>query len=556
MRVCYVSWRLVAIIMALAVSLSAQTWNWGAQIAGYTTGGYGANECEGIAVDANESIFVLGEFGDSAMIGGTKVKSTGAGADMFIAKMNSAGAFVWVKSFGSSFFLDQAIDLVTDVNGNVFVVGAISGTMDFGGVQVVGTVSSTVALAKYDGSGNAQWAKLVPNATSGPGGIVLSQDHLYVAVGRTLAKFNLAGDTVWTRTIPVSVNYSVQYYDIAADIWGCVELVGKMAGTVTYGTDVLSSVSTNDNDVLIVKYDPAGDVMWARRGGAISSPGQNDIAHSVATDTHGDVYVTGEYTGNAGFDTDSIAVGSAIWGMFLVKYSASGNVEWARGTSGGLGTLCRGFEVRALANDDALVATQFGLATTFGGSNFTTGGGSDVLLFRVAGDGTLRWGQRSNTFATVASAKGLAISAAGDAALVGGYFNTPITFGPNTLNIAGGFQDGFVARMTLSPLAVDELDLDAPLPTEYSLSQNYPNPFNPTTTIGFRLPRAARAFLAIYNTLGQRIRTLADQDLNAGAFAATWDGCDERGEAVASGVYLYQLRIDDYVETRKLTLLK
>jgi hypothetical protein len=104
-------------------------------------------------------------------------------------------------------------------------------------------------------------------------------------------------------------------------------------------------------------------------------------------------------------------------------------------------------------------------------------------------------------------------------------------------------------------LAVEE-DVDHAIPEEYMLAQNYPNPFNPSTAIRFALPRAGFASLKIYNIVGQEVANLLTSSLPAGAFRATWDGKDMNGETVASGVYLYRLQVGDYVETRKMLLLK
>jgi hypothetical protein len=93
------------------------------------------------------------------------------------------------------------------------------------------------------------------------------------------------------------------------------------------------------------------------------------------------------------------------------------------------------------------------------------------------------------------------------------------------------------------------------LPQEFSLSQNYPNPFNPTTTIGFSLPVASQWSLSIYNINGELV---SDDGGNAAAghHAVTWNGTNADGAPVASGVYFYRLETSDFIETRKMLLLK
>ena len=80
------------------------------------------------------------------------------------------------------------------------------------------------------------------------------------------------------------------------------------------------------------------------------------------------------------------------------------------------------------------------------------------------------------------------------------------------------------------------------IPDKFYLYQNYPNPFNPTTTIKYALPQAAQVELTIYNTLGQKVRTLVQKQQPAGQYQVQWDGRDSHGNPVASGVYIYRLK--------------
>ncbi len=94
------------------------------------------------------------------------------------------------------------------------------------------------------------------------------------------------------------------------------------------------------------------------------------------------------------------------------------------------------------------------------------------------------------------------------------------------------------------------------LPQSFTLSQNYPNPFNPQTTLRFDLPRSEEIDLAVYNLTGQKVATLAHGLREAGAYTLRWDGRDDDGRALASGVYLYRLTAGDRAATRKLLLLR
>jgi flagellar hook assembly protein FlgD len=99
-----------------------------------------------------------------------------------------------------------------------------------------------------------------------------------------------------------------------------------------------------------------------------------------------------------------------------------------------------------------------------------------------------------------------------------------------------------------------------PLPADYQLSQNYPNPFNPATTIRFSIPaRAAagtRVQLRIFNMLGALVRTLLDEEMFPGHYAVKWDGQNNRGATVSSGIYIYQLLSGESKQTKRMVFVR
>ncbi len=103
--------------------------------------------------------------------------------------------------------------------------------------------------------------------------------------------------------------------------------------------------------------------------------------------------------------------------------------------------------------------------------------------------------------------------------------------------------------------ADDETDLSA-IPINYNLSQNYPNPFNPATTIEYSLTSRGMVSMKVYNILGRYVKTLVDAEAPAGSYTVQWDGTDNNGHAVATGIYFYLMRAGDFVECKKMLLLK
>jgi hypothetical protein len=96
----------------------------------------------------------------------------------------------------------------------------------------------------------------------------------------------------------------------------------------------------------------------------------------------------------------------------------------------------------------------------------------------------------------------------------------------------------------------------AALPGVFALHQNYPNPFNAETQIRFSLTAPGPVALRVYNMLGQLIKTLVDRDLAAGQHQAQWDGTDQNGSALASGVYFYHLQAQGQGEVRRMVLAR
>ncbi|MFQ5864131.1 MAG: choice-of-anchor D domain-containing protein [bacterium] len=130
----------------------------------------------------------------------------------------------------------------------------------------------------------------------------------------------------------------------------------------------------------------------------------------------------------------------------------------------------------------------------------------------------------------------------------------------------GGDSDfsaiGKFKYVELNPTGIDDPS-NPELPTEFTLTQNYPNPFNPTTQIRYELPVTAVVTLRIYDVMGNEIRRLLNQEhKNRGVYSVTWDGRDNRGNIVASGVYFYNIKIQPrnggkpFVQTKKMTMLK
>ncbi|MFQ6029024.1 MAG: FlgD immunoglobulin-like domain containing protein, partial [Dehalococcoidia bacterium] len=125
---------------------------------------------------------------------------------------------------------------------------------------------------------------------------------------------------------------------------------------------------------------------------------------------------------------------------------------------------------------------------------------------------------------------------------------------------AGGTSGSGVWRRALSEMIVSVEDVAGSLPSSFNLAQNYPNPFNPSTTLGYELPARAVVVLTIHDLLGRRVRRLVQGVEGPGYQSAVWDGTDDRGRPVSSGVYLYRIQAGPpaggFTQTRKMVLLR
>ncbi len=127
-------------------------------------------------------------------------------------------------------------------------------------------------------------------------------------------------------------------------------------------------------------------------------------------------------------------------------------------------------------------------------------------------------------------------------------------------DIAYSFMDA-QSQIILPEFVTSQLNIitsadDDTRPWAFELEQNYPNPFNPSTTIAFSVPRAGHVSLVVYNLLGQRIRTLSESFVAPGRYEFEWNGDDESGQPVSSGIYFYHLSMAEFSETRKMVFMK
>lgn len=317
-------------------ALHAQNFDWVRRMSGpINEGGLS------VAADASGNVYSAGFFGDTLDCnpGGPTftIASQSNNDDIYVAKHDAAGNFVWALGIGGV-QADAAYCLKVDASGNVLVSGVYTGTVDFDpgpGTYTLGGGQGNGFLLKLDPLGNFIWAKS------------------FAGIGDDLV------------------------YSIALDGAGNIHLSGYFNFTVDFdpgpGVYNLTAISS---DAFVCKLDAAGNFLWAGRMGGNSS----DFAIGVAVDASGNVYTAGGFRNSADFDpgagTFTMTSGGVALGLangFITKLDAAGNFIWALGY---LGTGYCDFGNIAIAPGGDLVATGY----YKGGIDFDPGAATSVTV--------------------------------------------------------------------------------------------------------------------------------------------------------------------------------
>ncbi len=230
---------------------------------------------------------------------------------------------------------------------------------------------------------------------------------------------------------------------ISVDAVGNSYVTGWFRGTATFGPFTLTSAGHSDyQEIFVAKFDSGGNVLWAQSAGGTSA---NDEGWGIAVDVAGNSYVTGFYLGTATFGPFTL-VSAGGGETFVAKYDDSGEVLWVRSGGGG-GSSGLGSAIAVDTAGNSYVAGQYVYKVTFEPFTLNGAGSADIFVVKYDDSGEVLWA-RSAGGASWDSAWGIAVDTAGNSYVTGGFGGAPglaATFWPFTLFSAGGF-DIFVAK--------------------------------------------------------------------------------------------------------------
>ncbi|MDX5346891.1 MAG: SBBP repeat-containing protein, partial [Hymenobacteraceae bacterium] len=308
-------------------------------------GGSGFDQGKSVAVDGAGNIYVAGIFNATASFQtGMSVTSAGYN-DLFVVKYDTLGSVRWVKRMGGNGFENNP-SLVISRNGNLFLTGNFSGKANFGTDTLTSAGSDDVFVARMDTAGNFMWVRKAggPNSDLSGGIAVDNADNVYltgrftntaafgtnnlISAGSAdifVAKYNATGAIQWANRFGGSGLDAGNA--LVADGAGNTYLTGSFENNFAVGTTTITS--SGSSDVFVIKLNTSGAPQWARTAGSTVS----DAGRALALDAISSVYVTGVYQGKIGFGTDSLTSAGAD-DIFIAKYSSSGNRQWIKRTGG------------------------------------------------------------------------------------------------------------------------------------------------------------------------------------------------------------------------------
>ena len=294
-------------------------------------GGSRGAQGNGIAVDKMGDSIVTGRFSGTSTFDTVTLVSDGSWPDIFIAKYNDSGELIWVRQAGGSNY-DQGFDIVFDSFGNSIITGQFYETASFDNIKISSAGYNDIFIAKYNSFGDAVWAKR-------------------------------AGGTEYDMGSAVAV-----------DDLGNIIVCGSFFGNASFGSIMISSAGLRD--IFIAKYDSSGDLFWVKNAGGI----EKDDVRSITIGDSSDYIITGKFEGTISYSTSTL-ISTGKDDVFVAKYDAAGNVQWAIRAGGDEGDGGNG--IVSIGSGNYVVTGTFGSVAYFDSIKIYSAGDWDIFIARL-----------------------------------------------------------------------------------------------------------------------------------------------------------------------------
>jgi len=579
-------------------------------------GSAGGDEGQDIVSDASGNVIVTGHYAGAINFGGGADTPAFGSLDMFVLKLNAAGGYQWSKGVGNV-NPDAGLGVAVDAFNSVFVAGMFSNTVNFGGGGLTSSGSTDVFVVKYDADGAHQWSTRLGGPTGDMGqGIGVDANGNVVVTGTYndafLVHYDTNGVQQWSRSFDSTD--MAQGLDLAITPAGAIAITGNLRGTADFGGGPLTSAG--NADIFLAIYESTGDHRWSQRFGNTG----DDWGHGCAFNSSGDLIASGIFAATVNFggaplvsaglsdvyrvrfdDEDDDPVDTAppviicpagvqveltspdgtpathpVIAAFLAGASASDNLDPAPGITHdapaifSLGTTTVTFRATDASGNYAECTSSVTVLDT------------TVPQIIVVLDKNVLW-PPNHQFVTVCAQVTVSDNGPWEPIfwLVSITSNEPVKHGTGqpAQDIRGAsfgtpdlcfdlraersgssdyrvYEIVYAARAGTGNPVYATAFVRVPHDMSPVLTSVHPNPFNPQATLEYTLWEGGQIQLAIYDARGSLVRRLVDQNMPAGEHRVVWNGADQTGLPVASGIYFVRLSAGSQVDTRKIVLLK
>ncbi|UCF06866.1 MAG: hypothetical protein JSV33_07545 [bacterium] len=409
----------------------------------------------GVACDGSGNVVVTGCFMGTVNFGGSDLTSAGDW-DIFLAKFDADGGHLWSKRFGNS---DNQIgaSVACGESGNVAITGYYEGDMSFGGGGMHGYYGGwDIFVAQFDADGGYLWSKAYGDEEisqyghgvvfDGSGNVIFTGEFegtLYFGVEGGFLTSSGSSDILIVKLDPDGgIIWRKRFGDsdyqcsvsIASDGMGNMAITGTFHGTVDFGGGAL--INAGCEDIFLAMFDPNGSHLWSKSFGDVS----DQRVSSIACDESGKVAVTGDFEGSVDFGGGPLA-SAGNSDIFLAQFDEYGSHLWSKRFGDVSFQQCQ--SVTCDGSGNVVVTGDFMGNVDFGGSPLTSPVRRDIFLAMFDMNGDHIWSKRFGDDEQQ-YARGVTFDESGNVVVTGIFFGA-VYFGGEWLTSAGG-QDIFLAK--------------------------------------------------------------------------------------------------------------